>query len=503
VLGTVLMDMYARLGLLGRARQVFEELPVRDVVSWSVLIRGLARHGHAVEALECFHRMRDEGVSPDAVTFVCILKACSGSSDFIDMGEELHGEIRKLGLLKKKKHGNGILATALVDMYAKSGSPRKARQVFDDELPVRDVVAWSVMMAGYVEHGCAHDAMECFRCMQEEGILPDAFSFSCILQACSKTGCIAMGTRIHAAVRSIGLVKKNTVLGTTLVDMYAKCGRLGSAKEAFDELPERDVVNWSALMNAYLQHGLTEEVLHCFQEMRSEGILPNVVTFACALKACGGRGSLGAGEEIHGEVSCRGLLDSEAMLGIALVDMYAKCARIMEARQVFEKLPICDVAAWNVLLAGHTQLGHGTDAMMLFDRMLSQDILPDAITFVTLLAALSHAGLLEEGREVFSGMASIYHIVPSLEHYTCMVDLFSRAGQLHASAMLIECMRSSNDRRSLLLALLSACQRWRHADELAKWAFEQCLQLDGTCASAYVFMGNIYTGLGVHGANVR
>ena len=195
-LGNSLVDMYAKCGMLAKAQEVFEDLPNRNVVTWSALIAGYTRHNLGDEALKCFRRMQDEGISPNAVTFICILKAC-GSTASLHIGEEIHAEVKKQGLLGK----DVVLATALIDMYAKCGVLRKSQQIFD-KLRVRNVICWNSLISGYVEHEHVVQAYKCFRQMGEEGIFPDAVTFICILKACSRTGGLEMGKEIHEEINN-------------------------------------------------------------------------------------------------------------------------------------------------------------------------------------------------------------------------------------------------------------------------------------------------------------
>ena len=325
---------------------------------------------------------------------------------------------------------------------------------------------------------------------EEPDISPDSLTFSCILKACANTGSLEIGEEIHAMVRKQCLLGKDLVLGTTLVDMYAKCGLLGKAQEVFDELPVKDVVAWSALISGYTQHGLAEKALACFRAMINEGISPNVVTFTCILKACGMIGSLDMGEEIYAEVKKQRLLEKDVMLGNTLVDMYAKCGRLVKARDVFNKLPIQNVVSWNALIAGYGQLGQAKSIHYFVNKMVAQGIMADSVTFLGLLSTCSHAGLVEEGQIVVKYMHDVGRLTPTLEHYTCMVDLFSRAGHFNQAMIMIGKVPSS-ERLTLCLAFLGACHKWGNV-KLGRLAFDNVTRLDDNVGVAYVFMASIY-----------
>lgn len=247
MLGNSLVDMYVKCGTLAKAQQVFDLLPAHDIVSWNALIAGYCQHNHGEEALNCFQRMKNVGLSPDAVTFSCIIRACS-STGAAEKGKEIHAEIITKGLLEK----NIKLGSALVDMYARSGALAKAQQLLD-ELAVRDVVSWTVLIEGYCHHGHAEEALNCFELMKHEGISPDSVTFACIMKACGSIQEADGGRKVHAEIVRKGFVGDDIVLGNALVDMYAKCNALAKAQQLCDELCIRDVVSWSILISSTLR----------------------------------------------------------------------------------------------------------------------------------------------------------------------------------------------------------------------------------------------------------
>ena len=228
LLGNTLVAMYSKCGAFDKAQEVFDLIPIRNVVTWNALISGYVQRGHGNEALICFKRMETARIMPDMVTYVCILKAC-GIIGALDIGEEIHARIRKQGLLKK----NVGLGNTLVDMYSKCGVLHKAREVFD-LLPVRDVVSWTTLIAGYVQHGLGNGALDCFRKMQGEGIFPTGVTYALILRACGIVGSLEIGEEIAVEVTKQGFLKKDVVVGTALVEMYILCGALEKAQQVFD-----------------------------------------------------------------------------------------------------------------------------------------------------------------------------------------------------------------------------------------------------------------------------
>ncbi|KAI5081354.1 hypothetical protein GOP47_0004537, partial [Adiantum capillus-veneris] len=432
VLGTSLVDMYAKCGVLHKAQKVLQELPVRDVGSWNALITGYAQQGQGQKALDCFQRMRSEGISPDAITYACILKAC-GTTQGADMGKRIHEDVVSQGLLKE----NVVLGTALVDMYAKCGVLQKAQKVLE-ELPVLNVVSWNALIGGYTQQGQGQEALCCFQRMQSEGVSPDAITYAYILKACGTTQDVDMGEKIHDGIVGQGLLKKEEVLGTALVDMYAKCGVLQKAQKVLDELPVRNVGSWSALIAGYVQQGQSEEAVGCFQRMRGEGISPDAITYACILKACGTMQDADMGKSIHDDIVSQGLLKKNVMLGTALVDMYAKCGVLQRAQKVLEELPARDVISWSALIAGYVQQGQGQEAMGCFRWMRGEGIFPDAITYACILKACVTMKNVDMGKKIHDDINSQGLLKKNVALGNALVDMYAKCGVLERAQKVLE-----------------------------------------------------------------
>ncbi|KAH7295754.1 hypothetical protein KP509_27G064200 [Ceratopteris richardii] len=486
---TSLIDMYAKCGMLDRAQTVFDRLTVHDVISWNALLAGYSHNGYGHKALSCFEQMQSEGFHPDAVTFTCSLKACGIVGDG-DKGTAIHDRVRKLGLIEN----NIILGNALVDMYAKCGKLEKAQEVFD-ALRNRNVVSWTSLLAGYAQHERSHDALTCFERMLQHDIAPDAATFSSALKACGGLRDVNKGIQLHADVERRGTFNDNVIIGNALVDMYAKCGLMNNACEVFDNLAAHDVVSWTALICGYAQHEYGEEALALFEQMRSEGIPINDVTVSCSLKACGSIGALNNGIKIHNDIEQNGMLKTSQLVCNTLIDMYSKCGMIGKAHYFFDKLCIRDVVTWTVLLTGYAQTGAIDQVFHLYNAMCQQGFKPNSITFLSILTACSHAGLLEEGQIFYDIMTRKYEIFPTAEHDTCVVDLLSRAGQLEKAVLLMKEMPSYPN-LALWLTVLGACRKWGNL-ELGCHAFQKALEVDVRDPATYISMCNVFTDAGM------
>lgn len=465
VVGNALVDMYAKCGLLSKAQEVFDRLPLHDVVSWNSLIGGYVGHGQSEEALKCFEQMQLEGVSPDAVTYVSSLQAC-GKVGGVEKREEILNAIEKIkteGLLERDPY----VGSSLVHMYGKCGLFPKALQVFN-EFPVRDVSIWNALISAYVDHGWGEDAIKHLEYMQLQGVSPDPITLLCSLQACGSIGAREMGQRLHAALSQKQILGKELTLSNTLVHMYAKCGSLAFAQQVFDKLSVRDVVTWSNLIAGYAEQGYCVEALKRLEWMQLEGVSPDVITFACCLKACGSIGAISQGQELHYEIVRQGLHERDLMVGNALVDMYGKCGSLTLAREVFDSLPARDVVTWNALMSLFSQQGD-KNIFHVFDKMLGYGTRPDEATFSIVLSTCSRMALFDESQAYFELMSKLYHMVPTIEHHGCMIDLLSRSGELRKAVAVIKEMPFCPN-LPVWRSVLGACRNWGNL-EMAKEAF--------------------------------
>jgi len=413
-LGTALTLMYAKCGDLESARQVFDRMHKRNVVSWNAIIAGYSQNGLPDEALAFFYEMQVQGIKPSSITVVSVLPACAGLMA-LEQGKQIHGYVIRSGF-----EYDVIVGTALVNMYAKCGSVNIAYRLFE-RMPERNVVSWNAIIAGYCQNGHSREALAFFNEMQLQGINPNSITMASVLPACGSTLALEQGKQIHGYVTRRGF-ESNVVVGTGLVDMYAKCGNVNIACNLFERMPQKNVVSWTAIIAGYSQTGCPHEALAFFNEMLVQGIKPNSITMASVLPACADTLALEQGKQIHSYVIRNGF-ESNVIVVTGIVDMYAKCGHIGMARQVFDKMSSRNVVSWNAMILGYGFRGHGEDALALFSQMQQTGTKADNITFIGVLTACSRAGLVDEGWRHFKSMKSDYGIVPELKHYACLVDL--------------------------------------------------------------------------------
>lgn len=300
---------------------------------------------------------------------------------------------------------------------------------------------------------------------------------------------LRQGKEIHGHILRHGF-ESYIHVSTTLVDMYAKYGCVSNALNVFDFMVERNVVSWSAMIACYAKNGRPFEALKLFQEMMAgyPDDVPNSVTMVSVIQACASLTALGQGKLIHGFVLRRGL-DSILPVINSLVTMYAKCGCLEIGRRVFDRMDKRDVVSWNSMISAYGIHGFGEEAIGVFNDMIDSGVSPNKISFVSVLGACCHVGLVDEGKKLFHSMRQ-YKIFPSAEHYACMVDLLGRAGRLEEAAKVVEGMRIEPG-PTVWGSLLGAC-RIHCNTELAETACRHLFELEPMNAGNYVLLAGIY-----------
>eukprot|EP01018_Ginkgo_biloba_P034076 Gb_04449 [translate_table: standard] len=483
--GTALVVMYSKCGSIEFARKLFDNMYQKDVILWTAMIAGYVQNGHGNEALTLFYQMQWADVKPNKVTIVSVLSACADLAA-LQEGRDIHNYIIQNGL-----ESDMYVQNALINMYTRCGSIKIARELFDNMFK-RDVVSWSAMIAGYAQHGLANEALTLFHQMQLRHVELNRLTILSLLTACADLSALQQGKDIHDYIMKNGL-DSDVSVGTALVDMYAKCGNIEIARQLFDKMSIRDVVSWSAMIAGYAQNGHADEAVALFIQMQLADVKPNPITMVSVLQACAHLGAQQQGKWIHDYIIRSGF-ESNVFVGTALIDMYAKCGSIETARQLFDKMSKRDVVAWTAMIAAYGMHGHGKDALALFSEMQHTNLQPNHITFISVLSACSHAGLVDEGWQYFECMKQNYCITPKVEHYACMVDLLGRAGHLDEAHDFIKKMPLEPD-VSVWGSLLAACRVHRNI-ELGEHVAKRLFDLDPENAGYYVLLSNIYCAAG-------
>lgn len=382
--------------------------------------------------------------------------------------------------------------TALVAGYASRGYLNDARRLFD-EILVRDVVSWNAMISGYAQSGRFKEALDFFQEMLNAKVEPNESTMVSVLSACAHLGCIEMGNWVRSWIEDHGF-SLNLRLVNALIDMYAKCRDMETARALFDGIPWKDQISWNVMIGGCTHLCYYKEALALFRKMQLSNLEPNEVTFLNVLPACAYLGALDLGKWIHAYIDRNMSNTTNTSLYTSLIGMYAKCGSIKSAQQVFEAMEVKSLASWNAMISGLASHGNADKALALFTKMVDEGFEPDDITFIGILSACSHAGLVESGRQHFNSMIRDYKISPKLHHYGCMIDLLSRAGLFDEAKALMEKMEMKPD-GAIWGSLLGACRVHGNV-ELAELVAGHLLELEPENPGVYALLSNIYAGAG-------
>uniref|UniRef100_A0A6N2N185 Uncharacterized protein n=1 Tax=Salix viminalis TaxID=40686 RepID=A0A6N2N185_SALVM len=512
-----MLSAYSKSGNLSTMQEIFSTMPNRDGVSWNSLISGYVCYGSVVEAVKAYKLMMKDGVlNLNRITFSTMLLLVS-SQGCVDLGRQIHGQIVKFGF-----GAYVFVGSSLMDMYAKMGLISVASQVFDevqernvvmyntmitgflrcgmvkDSMRVfhgmkeRDSISWTTMITGLLQNGLEAEAMDLFRDMRREGMAMDQYTFGSVLTACGGLVALKEGKEIHAfIIRSE--YNHNVFVGSALVDMYCKCKSVRYAEAVFKRMTNKNVVSWTAMLVGYGQNGFSEEAVRVFCDMQRNGIEPDDFTLGSVISSCANLASLEEGAQFHCQALVSGLI-SFITVSNALITLYGKCGSIEDSNELFDEMNFRDEISWTALVSGYAQFGKATETIDLFERMLVQGLKPDAVTFIAVLSACSRAGMVERGQQYFESMLKDHGILPFSDHFTCMIDLFGRAGRLEEAKNFIITMPFSPDSIGWA-TLLSSCRLYGN-EEIGKWAAESLLELDPQNPAGYILLSSIYAAKG-------
>ncbi|CAN0896877.1 Pentatricopeptide repeat-containing protein At1g03540 [Linum grandiflorum] len=481
--GNSLLALYFKLGSdFVETRRVFDGLNFKDVISWTSMITGYVKVEKPRSSIRLFLEMVEFGVEPNAFTLSAVVKACSDLGDLI-LGSTFHSIVIVRGF-----ESNNVISSALIDMYGRNSGVDDARQLFD-ELSEPDAICWTSVISAFTRNDMYSEALSFFNSMQRKhGFGLDAFTFGTILTACGNLGRTKQGKELHAKVVTSGF-HDNVVVQSSLVDMYGKCNPLEDSQRVFDRMSTKNSVSWSALLGGYCQNGDLKSVIRIFREMGQD----DMYSFGTVLRACAGLTAIKQGKEVHCQYVRRGSW-RDIIVESALVDLYAKCGCVDFAYRVFKQMPVRNLITWNTMISGFAQNGRMKDAIALFNGMITKGVKPDYITFIGVLFACSHSGLVDEGKKHFESMMSEYGIRPGIEHYNCMIDLLGRAGLIEEAETLLE-NADCRDDSSLWAVLLGACATCTNlatAERIAK----RTMELKPDYHLSYVYLANVYRGVG-------
>ncbi|XP_058114018.1 pentatricopeptide repeat-containing protein At4g30700 [Magnolia sinica] len=475
-------DFYLRFSDIDNACKVFDRIPDRDTVCWNTVISGLVWNGCFVESVRVFERMVGSGAQFDSTTLAAVLPALAELQE-LKVGAKVHCLAMKRGM-----DSNDFVSTGLISMYSKCGEVSMARLLFG-QIDEPDLIAWNAMISGYSCNGDVKSAMSLFKALMIDGGKANSSTVVGLIPVFSPFGHMGLSQSIHGFSIKAGIYL-NSAVSTALATVYARLNDMESARQLFDEMPEKSLASWNAMISGYAQNGFTDMAISLFRRMQMGEVRPNPITVTSILSACAQLGALSLGKWIH-ELIIKERIDSNVYVSTALIDMYVKCGSIGEARHLFNGMSEKNVVSWNAMISGYGLHGQGPEALKLFAEMLNVGVVPTAVTFLSVLYACSHAGLVTNGCEIFESMTHEHGIMPGSEHYACMVDLLGRAGQLEKALEFIKTMPVEPG-PGVWGALLGACMIHKNAS-LARIASERLFELEPENTGYYVLLSNIYS----------
>eukprot|EP00261_Vitis_vinifera_P031729 XP_019072972.1 PREDICTED: pentatricopeptide repeat-containing protein At3g20730 isoform X2 [Vitis vinifera] len=454
-LNTKLIIFYVKVGDVIAARNVFDGMPERSVVSWTAMVSGYSQNGRFEKAFVLFSDMRHCGVKANQFTYGSALRACT-SLRCLDMGIQVQGCIQKGRFVE-----NLFVKSALVDFHSKCGKMEDASYLFGTMME-RDVVSWNAMIGGYAVQGFADDSFCMFRSMLRGGLVPDCYTLGSVLRASAEGGGLIIANQIHGIITQLGYGSYDIVTGL-LINAYAKNGSLRSAKDLRKGMLKKDLFSSTALITGYAHEGIySVDALDLFKEMNQMNIGMDDVILCSMLNICANLASFALGTQIHA-FALKYQPSYDVAMGNALIDMYAKSGEIEDAKRAFDEMEEKNVISWTSLISGYAKHGH--------------------------------TGLTAEGCECFNNMVNKYNIKPRAEHYSCMVDLFARQGLLEEAYNLL-CKIDIKHNASLWGAILGASSIYGYMS-LGKEAASNLFNMQPENSVNYVVLASIYSAAGL------
>ncbi|KAL6907805.1 hypothetical protein ACP4OV_001975 [Aristida adscensionis] len=478
-----LVNMYSAAGKFGDAEYLFWNMSRRDIISWNTMISSYVQNDNCIEALKTLRELfqSNEG-PPNHMTFSSALGACSSPGALID-GRTIHAMV-----LQRNLHNNLLVGNSLLTMYSKCSSMEDSERVFQ-LMPTYDVVSCNVLIGGYSALEDGTRAMHVFSWMRSAGIKPNYITMINILGSFKSLDDLrSYGMPLHAYMAQTGLLSDEYITNS-LITLYGTCGDLQSSCDIFHRIVNKSAISWNAMIAATVQHGHGEEALKLFMYMMYAGNRIDHICLAECLSSSASLASLEEGMQLH----CLGVkcgLDSDTHVINAAMDMYGKCGKMDEMLKLLPDPASRPTQCWNTLISGYARYGHFKEAEDTFKHMVSMGQKPDYVTFVALLSACSHAGLVDKGIEYYNSMAFTFGISPGIKHCVCIVDLLGRLGRFSEAEKFIEEMPVlPND--LIWRSLLSSGRTHKNLD-IGRKAAKNLLELDPFDDSAYVLLSNLY-----------
>ncbi|KAK9274671.1 hypothetical protein L1049_021922 [Liquidambar formosana] len=490
-----LVDMYFKCGGKDSALKVFNRMYDKDVISWNTVFAGFSQGEDARKVAFLFHKFLLTGLKPNDVSFSILFRHC-GELLELDLGLQFFCLALQFGFF----HGANV-ANSLINMFSRCGATEMACLVFDT-VPSKNVVTWNEMIFGYSLNSCNTEALNIFCNLWQLGVGANEYTFSSILEACSKTENLEISRQIHGALFKSGFLSHGYVY-SSLIKAYVRFGLLNDSFEFFNGLEKLDLASWGAMISALVHRGCNYLAIKIFNRLIEAGEKPDEFILGSILNGCADMAAYHQTKSVHSLVIKSGLT-ANAFVASALIDAYAKCGDIESASMAFDQSSRSgDVILFNTMIMAYAHHGLVKGAMEIFDKMKLANLQPSQATFVSVISACSHLGLIDEGRNFFESINLDYGLEPSPDNYGCLVDMLSRNGFLEDAKHVIEVMPFS-PWPAVWRSLLSACRTHGNV-ELGEWAAKNLFQMVPKNDAAYVLLSKVYSERGSWGdaAKVR
>lgn len=482
-----LISFYSKCTELDSAELLFTEMEDKSTVSWNTMIGAYSQSGLQEEAITVFKNMFEERVEISSVTVINLLSA-HGSH------EPLHCLVVKSGMVN-----DDSVITSLICAYSRCGYLDSAERLYESATE-DSIVGLTSIVSSYAEKGDMDTVVVYFSKMRQLCMRIDAVALVGILHGCTNSSHIDIGMSLHGYAIKSGLCTQTLVVNG-LITMYSKFDDVETVLFLFEQLHETPLISWNSVISGCVQSGRASTAFEVFHQMKlSGGPMPDAITIASLLAGCSQLCCLRFGKRLHG-YTLRNNFENEKFVCTALIDMYAKCGNVVLAESVFKSIKAPCTATWNSMISGYSLSGLQSRAISCYMEMREQGLKPDRITFLGVLSACTHGGLVEEGKICFRAMINEFGISPSLQHYALMVGLLGRACLYTEALSLIWEMEIKPD-SAVWGALLSACIVNRDI-ELGEYVAKKMFMLDYRNGGLYVLMSNLYAAGEMWGDVVR
>lgn len=481
VVGSVLVDLYAKCGDIVSCRKIYDAMEEKDTFVLSSIISGYAENNRGDEAVDFFIDMCREGMKSNQYVLSSTLKACVEMED-LKMATQVHTHVIKSGYQYEC-----FVASILLSLYANFGKLEDAEKLFT-RIDDRDIVAWNSMLLAYAQ--LEHGSTCCMQVFQElhrsTPLRIDGTTVVALLKSCQSSSDLLAGRQIHSLILKSS-ASHHTVVGNAIISMYSECEEIDDAYNAFVDIVWKDACSWSSIIGAYQQNGKELEALSLCKMMLATGISFTSYSLPSCIKACSQLSAMEVGKQFHGFTIKSGFTN-DLYVGSSIIDMYAKCGSMEESEKGFGEQSNPNEVMYNAMICGYAHHGKAQKAMELFGEMEKAYLIPNRVTFLAALSACSHAGYLDESLYFFTLMYNKYKIKPESMHYSCLVDAYGRSGRLEEAYQIVEKDGSEPAWRTLL----SACNNYGNT-EIAEKSAMKLVELNPHDHASYVLLSNIFT----------